>query len=90
MIHLRRYCSFKRLCYEAISCGRSGSVESALVSHIKERIKRNHKGKERIVLEKFADAVEEIPLTIARNAGMNIMDVAIKLRDIKFKGQFYC
>src|SRR5689334_14365598 len=65
--------------------GGAGSVESALVSHIKERIKRNHKGKELIVLEKFADAVEEIPLTIARNAGMNITDVAIKLRTLSSK-----
>jgi chaperonin GroEL (HSP60 family) len=29
--------------------------------------------------------VEEIPLTIARNAGMNIMDVAIKLRTLSSK-----
>ena len=65
--------------------GGAGSVESALVSYIRERIIRNLKGKERIVLERFADALEEIPLTIARNAGMNIMDVAIRLRTLSSK-----
>jgi chaperonin GroEL (HSP60 family) len=62
--------------------GGAGSVESSLVSYIRERIVRNLKGKERLVLERFADALEEIPLTIAKNAGMNIMDVAVRLRTL--------
>lgn len=62
--------------------GGAGSVESSLVSYIRKRIVRNLKGKERLVLERFADALEEIPLTIAKNAGMNIMDAAVRLRTL--------
>ena len=37
-------------------------------------------GKEQIVLMKFAEALEEIPLTIAKNSGMNIIDTLIQLK----------
>jgi chaperonin GroEL (HSP60 family) len=38
-------------------------------------------GKEQIVIQKFAEALEEIPLTIAKNAGMNTMDIGTRLRE---------
>jgi len=37
-------------------------------------------GKEQTVIENFADALEEIPLTIARNSGMNVIDALVQLR----------
>ncbi|MBL7001454.1 MAG: thermosome subunit [Nitrosopumilus sp.] len=37
-------------------------------------------GKEQIVIEKFANAVEEIPLTLAQNVGMNPLDTLTQLR----------
>ena len=37
-------------------------------------------GREQIAVQKFADAFEEIPLTIARNAGMNAVDTITQLR----------
>jgi len=37
-------------------------------------------GRTRIVIEKFADALEEIPLTLARNAGMDELDTKTELR----------
>lgn len=36
--------------------------------------------KEQIVVEKFADALEEIPLTLARNVGMDFLDSLTQLR----------
>lgn len=37
-------------------------------------------GREQIVVQKFAEALEEIPLTIARNAGMDVIDTLVQLR----------
>ena len=39
-----------------------------------------YSGKEQIVIQKFA-ALEVIPLTIARNAGMNTIDIGTHLRE---------
>jgi thermosome len=56
-----------------------GSVEVIIAS----RVRRNadlETNRKQIVLRKFADALEEIPLTIARNAGMNEIDTLVELR----------
>ena len=37
-------------------------------------------GRTHLVIEKFADALEEIPLTLARNAGMDELDTKTELR----------
>ena len=37
-------------------------------------------GREQLAAEKFADAVESIPLTLARNAGMDVIDTQVHLR----------
>jgi len=37
-------------------------------------------GREQLAAEKFADAVESIPLTLARNAGMDVIDTQVQLR----------
>jgi chaperonin GroEL (HSP60 family) len=49
-----------------------GSPEAIIASRIR--------GREQIVVEKFAEALEEIPLIIATNAGMNIVDTIVQLR----------
>lgn len=56
-----------------------GAIEAFVAMVIKER---SHKfpGKEQIVIQKYAEALEEIPLTIARNAGMNTIDIGTHLR----------
>lgn len=56
-----------------------GSVEAIIASTIRSNADLDGSRKQ-IVLRKFADALEEIPLTIARNAGMNEIDTLIKLR----------
>ena len=56
-----------------------GAVEAFVAMVIKER-SYQFPGKEQIVIQKYAEALEEIPLTIARNAGMNTIDIATHLR----------
>jgi archaeal chaperonin len=56
-----------------------GSVEAIIANYIRRKaISIN--GRQQIVVQKFADALEEIPLTIARNAGMNVTNTLTKLR----------
>ena len=56
-----------------------GAIEAFIAQLIKDR-SYLFSGKEQIVIQKFAEALEEIPLTIAKNAGMNTMDVGTHLR----------
>jgi archaeal chaperonin len=56
-----------------------GSFESIIASRIR-KLANATSGRKQIVLEKFAGALEEIPLTIARNAGMDVMDTTAELR----------
>ena len=57
-----------------------GAVEAYIAQLIKDR-SNLISGKEQIVIQKFAEALEEIPLTIAKNAGMNTMDIGTRLRE---------
>lgn len=56
-----------------------GATEAIFAREIRKRA-MTVRGKEQIVLQRFADALEEIPLTIARNAGMDVIDTIAKLR----------
>ncbi len=56
-----------------------GSCEAILAHYIRKKA-HSISGGEQIALTKFADAIEEIPLTLARNSGMNVIDSLIKLR----------
>ncbi|HEV8386176.1 MAG TPA: TCP-1/cpn60 chaperonin family protein [Nitrososphaera sp.] len=56
-----------------------GSVEAAIAKKVREK-SLSIQGREQIVVLKFADALEEIPLTIARNAGMDELDTITQLR----------
>ncbi len=57
-----------------------GAVEAFIALLIKQR-SYLFSGKEQIVIQKFAEALEVIPLTIARNAGMNTIDITTHLRE---------
>ena len=56
-----------------------GSVEAMIAAKIRTRANLVS-GRKQIVIQKFADALEEIPLTIARNAGMSEIDTLTQLR----------
>ena len=57
----------------------AGSVEEIVAQQTREYA-MTVEGKEQIAIEGFADAVEEIPLTLARNAGMNTIDTLTQFR----------
>ena len=57
----------------------AGSAEGIIAQKIRQRA-GTVEGKEQIAVERFADAVEEIPLTLAQNVGMNVLDTLTQLR----------
>ena len=59
--------------------GGGGSAEMLIATTVRKKA-NSITGREQIVLQKFASALEEIPLTIARNAGMNTIDTLAQLR----------
>jgi chaperonin GroEL (HSP60 family) len=61
----------------------SGSFEWRVAQEIKE-MGKFLETKEQIVVEKFALALEEITLTLARNIGMNYLDTLTELRSKDF------
>jgi len=57
----------------------AGSTEGIIAQKIRDRA-IIIPGKEQIVMERFAIAVEEIPLTLIQNAGMNVLDAMTQFR----------
>jgi chaperonin GroEL (HSP60 family) len=56
-----------------------GSTEMAIARKVKKKAS-DMADRKQLVIQKFAEALEEIPLTIARNAGMNVIDTLAELR----------
>lgn len=56
-----------------------GSTEAIIATRLREQ-SVSIEGREQIVVEKFADALEEIPITLARNVGMDALDTLTQLR----------
>jgi archaeal chaperonin len=56
-----------------------GSIEAIIADRIRKKANLIT-GRQQIVIQKFADALEDIPLTIARNAGMNVLDTLTEIR----------
>jgi archaeal chaperonin len=56
-----------------------GSTEAIIANKVRE-LSATIEGREQIVIEKFADAIVEIPLTLARNVGMDPIDTLTQLR----------
>ena len=61
-----------------VVCG-AGSVEGLLSQKMKKQ-SVTIDGKEQVVVEKFADSILEIPLTLARNVGMDVLDTKTRLQ----------
>jgi archaeal chaperonin len=56
-----------------------GAPESVVAQKLREWA-GSLPGREQLAAEKFADAVESIPLTLAKNAGMDVIDTQVHLR----------
>jgi archaeal chaperonin len=61
-----------------IVCG--GGAPEALVSNRLREWASTLPGREQLAAEKYAEAVESIPLTLAKNAGMDVIDTQVQLR----------
>ncbi|MGQ0376831.1 MAG: TCP-1/cpn60 chaperonin family protein, partial [Nitrososphaerota archaeon] len=59
--------------------GGGGSTESIIAQKVRQSAYMVE-GKEQIVIEKFAEALEEIPITLARNVGMDVINTITELR----------
>ena len=59
--------------------GGAGATEMKVAAVIKDR-SRQIKSRVQLVLQKFAEALEEIPTTLARNAGMDTVNTITQLR----------
>lgn len=57
-----------------------GSTETIIANELRKR-SLSIEGREQTIIQKFADALEEIPLTLARNSGMNTVDTIVQLRN---------
>lgn len=64
----------------------AGSPEEEVASKLLEWSK-TLSGRKQLAVQKFAEAVESIPLTIAENAGMNPIDTLVELRAKHSKGE---
>ena len=56
----------------------AGSTEAIIAQHIRNQAP-TIEGREQLVVEKFADALEEITMTLARNVGMDTIDTITEL-----------
>jgi thermosome len=64
-----------------------GGAAEALAARAVRASAKTVEGREQLAILKFADALEEIPLTIAANAGMDIIDTQVQLRTAGAKGE---
>jgi chaperonin GroEL (HSP60 family) len=63
-----------------------GGAAEALAARAVREAAKTIEGREQLAMAKFADALEEIPLTIAANAGMDVIDAQAGLRAAGSKG----
>jgi archaeal chaperonin len=59
--------------------GGAGATEVIIAAKVREKSEQIT-GRVQLVLQRFADALEEIPVTLARNAGMDTVNTIIQLR----------
>lgn len=63
-----------------------GGAAEALAARAVRESAKTVEGREQLAILKFADALEEIPLTIAANAGMDVIDTQAQLHTAGAKG----
>ncbi len=63
-----------------------GSPEEEVATRLRE-YGRSLSGREQLAVLKFAEAMEEIPLTLAENSGLDPVDILVEIRAAHAKGQ---
>lgn len=67
----------------------AGSVEWLIAQEIKDR-SLSVPGKEQIGMQRFASALEQIPLTLAQNIGMDVIDTFTQLQTLSNSNVKWC
>ncbi len=65
-----------------------GAVEVELALRLREYAAKIG-GKEQLAIEKFADALEEIPMILAETAGMDPLEALMRLRQLHSEGKIF-
>jgi thermosome len=63
-----------------------GAPEEEVASKLRD-FARSFSGREQLAVLKFAEAMEEVPLTLAENSGLDPVDILVELRSSHAKGQ---
>ena len=59
----------------------AGAFEVAAAAHLLDNVRRSAKGRAKLGVEAFANALLVIPKTLASNAGLDIQDTVVMLQD---------
>jgi thermosome len=63
-----------------------GASEEEVATRLRE-FGKSFSGREQLAVFKFAEAMEEIPLTLAENSGLDPVDILVELRSAHAKGE---
>lgn len=63
-----------------------GAPEEEVATRLRE-FARSFSGREQLAVLKFAEAMEEVPLTLAENSGLDPVDILVELRAAHAKGE---
>jgi T-complex protein 1 subunit zeta len=64
----------------------AGAFEVACSAHLSGTVKKNAKGRVKMGVQAFADALLIIPKTLAQNGGFDVQDVVVALQDEQSEG----
>jgi len=64
----------------------AGAFEVSCAAHLSGPVKKNAKGRVKMGVQAFADALLVIPKTLAQNGGFDVQDVVVALQDEQAEG----
>jgi len=66
-----------------------GGAPEAQIAHELQEWSHTLTGREQLAVQKFAESIEVIPLTLAENAGLDLIDTLVELRSKHGQGQIW-
>lgn len=68
----------------------AGAFEVSCSAHLSGTVKKSAKGRVKMGVQAFADALLVIPKTLAQNGGFDVQDVVVALQVHLFFNKYYC
>jgi T-complex protein 1 subunit zeta len=59
----------------------AGAFEVACANHLSQKVKKSAKGRTKMGVQAYADAILVIPKTLAQNGGYDVQDAIVALQD---------